>query len=83
MGPEKFFSSGMWIIPLIMMIVCMIFFRFGLFGGRGFRPPWQENDNKSKRQVRNEDSPIEILKNRYAKGELSKEEYDSMKNDLS
>ena len=35
-----------------------------------------------KKQAGKDESPLEILKRRYAKGEITKEEYEERKNDL-
>ncbi len=36
----------------------------------------------SSKEARKPDDPLEILKRRYARGEISKEEYEEMKKDL-
>lgn len=42
MRPENFMDSGMWIFPMIMMVI-MLLVVFGIFGRRGgFRPPWSQ-----------------------------------------
>ena len=74
MGPENFFSSGMWIIPVVMMILCFLFFRF-FSSKRNF---FGHNESKSE----TEDSPLDILKKRYAKGEISREEFEQMQKDI-
>lgn len=77
MGPAKFFESGMWIIPIIMIGLCFLGFRFFLFRGG------QKNMGQNQlRENDSEDTPLEILKKRYAKGEISKEEFEDMKKDL-
>ena len=75
-------SSGFWIIPMticvIFMIVMIIFFiRRGGMGPGKFM-------NSGNNASRNEDteSPLNIIKKRYANGEISKAEYDQLKNDL-
>ena len=74
MGPEKFFSSGMWIIPVVMIILCFLFFRF-FASKRNF---FGQNKNNSAI----EESPLEILKKRYARGEISKTEFEQMQKDI-
>lgn len=38
---------------------------------------------KNNSQSKNQETPLEVLKRRYAKGEITKEEYEQMKSDLS
>ncbi len=62
----------MWVFPLIFLVVMLIFvFRGGgwpMCGGR--------------RMHDREESAKEILDRRYARGEISREEYQQMKKDL-
>lgn len=82
MGPEFFGWGGMWwIFPIIFMGICVVFFMLRMFGRGGFRPPWQDSSRYSS-ESRESGTALEILKNRYAKGEITKEEFDQMKKDL-
>lgn len=74
MGPENFFNSGIWIIPIVMMILCFIFFRF-FSSKRNFF-----GHNRSKSAT--EESPLDIIKKRYARGEISKSEFEQMQKDI-
>lgn len=75
MGPE-YFCWGGWgvfpfIMPLVMFVVVMTILYFAFRRG-GDRPPWR-NDSVT---------AIELLKKRYAKGEVSREEFEQIKKDL-
>ena len=78
MGPGEFFSSGMWIIPVVMIILCFLFFRSGmmkrLFLGNS-KTGVSHDTNAS-------ESALDILKKRYARGEISRTEFESMKKDI-
>jgi len=81
MGPENFFKSGLWIIPLIMIILCFVLFKLKVFGKGGFRPPWQ-NSIGSSDENKESGTALEILQKRYAKGEITKNDFEQMKRDL-
>ena len=66
--PMMYYGYGGWFMWLIPVIVIAIAIYFIVQAQRG-------------RSVR--ETPLEILKKRYAKGEISKEEFDRMKRDLS
>lgn len=78
--PWMWHWGGMWIFPMIMFVV-MIIFIFLIFGSRGWRPPWWEPGGHNKQGGETE-SALEILKKRYAKGEITKEEFEQMKKDI-
>lgn len=70
-GPWEWFPL-MWIFPLIFLVVMLLF----LFRGAGW-------PMCSGRRMREEyGSAREILDRRYARGEISQEEYQRMKKDL-
>jgi len=64
--------TGRWIIPIAMMVLCFIVMR----GLRGCMTGW----SRCRHVV---DSAREILDKRYALGEVSKEEYEKKKRDIS
>jgi putative membrane protein len=73
--------GGWWFFPVIMCIIVMFFF-FIMFSKRGFRPPWSQGFDKHLGDSTDSESALDILKKRYAKGEITKEEFDQMKEDM-
>ncbi len=71
---------GMWIFPIVMFVIMLIFF-FLFFGRWGCRLPWW-NPGGHHRESGDSETALEILKKRYAKGEITKGEFDQMKNDI-
>jgi putative membrane protein len=80
MGPEYFWMSGMWIFPVIMIVV-MISAMYLIFGRGNFRSPWCGSD-QYRGLSKETESALDILKKRYAKGEITKDEFDKMKRDI-
>ena len=57
----------MW-IPLVVVIVLIIYFVTQTSKGNG--------------EKKSQETPLDILKKRYAKGEITREEYERMKHDI-
>ena len=79
---HTFWMGGMWIFPLLMMLIMVvaIFICARAFLGRDFRPPCSGQGNRM--QDRGE-SPTEIAKRRYAQGEITKEEFEEIKKTIA
>lgn len=80
MGPGRFWGGGMFIFPII-MIVFMLFIVFMVFGRGDFRPPWRDSGQYTN-TGRDSETALDILKKRYARGEISKDDFKQMKKDL-
>ena len=66
----------MWIFPFLFLIVIIVFMSVFFRGGRpgcGMR----DHDDAPR------ETPRQILDRRYASGEISREEYEAIKNDLN
>jgi putative membrane protein len=67
---QHLWYGGWWMFPMIMpiiMLVIVLIVLYSLFGRGGFRPPWHDRYSG-----RDSESALDILKKRYAKGEITK-----------
>lgn len=82
MGPENFFTSGTWIFPILMMVLCAVLLPTAFRGGGG--PPWMRRRDAHERPPSAETppSPLDVLKMRFARGEITKEEFEEMRRAL-
>ncbi len=77
MDPYHWYWHGfgfMWIFPLLFLAVFAVFL---------FRGPWWARRDRDRTEERQRESPREILDRRYASGEITKEQYEDMKQTLA
>ena len=78
MGPGMMGGFGWWWFMPILMILFLVLVIWAVVAlMRGVA--WPGNTDSASRQA---DSALEVLKRRYAQGEISKEEYEEKKKDL-
>ncbi len=70
-GPMWFFPMAMPVVMVLVLVLCLYF----MFGRSGARPGETPSGKDG-------DSALDILKKRYAKGEITKEEYEQIKKDI-
>ncbi|MFO7819509.1 MAG: SHOCT domain-containing protein [Halanaerobacter sp.] len=70
------------LMPLVMGGAVYFLYKKGVFGGMCHSKQHMITDNTHMDQVKNDSTPLEILKKRYAQGEISTEEYHKMKEEL-
>lgn len=82
MWSGNYFGCGMWLFPIMMMLM-MLFGVSRIFGrGGGFKPPWSQGSDRHHIESTSSGTALDILKNRYVRGEIIKEEFDQMKREL-
>lgn len=79
MNPEQAWWGGMWLFPVLTPILMVLFFAFFIYlftrRGNGI-PSWQDSYRPGRHEG---ESALDILKKRYAKGEISQSEFERMK----
>jgi putative membrane protein len=86
MGSEHFYGSG-WmmypgIMPIIILVVVLIIF-YMLFKREGYRQPGGDASDRRSLNGGDSETAMEILSKRYAKGEISKEEFEQITKDIT
>lgn len=74
--------GGWWIIFPIIALIVMLIFVFLMFGRGGGFMGMRGGSGMHNSESRESETPMAILRKRYAKGEITKEEYEEMKRDL-
>ena len=81
-----YFPASLFLVMFIIMAACLIYFyrkRKVFFNRRWFRHTWSRDWFTDYCRGRQGDSASEILKKRYARGEINKDRFEQMKKDIS
>ena len=79
MPHDYFWQWHLWVFPMFMPIFWIVIIGLCLyfvFGRRGAPKPWESGRSPEG------ETALDILKKRYAKGEISKDEFEQMKRDI-
>ncbi|MDZ7642599.1 MAG: SHOCT domain-containing protein [Desulfurivibrio sp.] len=84
MGPQHFWYGGWWGFPMMMPILMLVILLIAylVFRRGGYGPPCGGGAGNYYSHGREPESAVEILKKRYARGEITKDEFNQMKKDL-
>jgi putative membrane protein len=80
MYPEQYWSWHVWMFPMFMpvfWIVIIALCLYFIFGRNRAKRTWAPGPSFE------DETALDILKKRYAKGEISKAEFEQMKRDIS
>jgi putative membrane protein len=86
MGPEHFYGSGWWMFPSIMpiiILVVLLIILYMIIKREGYRQPRGDASDRRSLNGGDSDTAMEMLNKRYAKGEISKEEFEQIKKDIT
>ena len=81
MGHECFWGGGMWVLPAltpIIMVILLLIIVYLVFGQARFRTPRGPDNGR----MESSETAIEMVKKRYAKGDIEKEEFERIKKDI-
>ena len=79
MYPEHYWSWHVWVFPMFMPIFWLVIIGlclYFMFGRGGAKRPWEPDRSPEG------ETALDILKKRYAKGEITKDEFEQMKRDI-
>ncbi len=75
-------GNGWFIFPMVIMSLFIILIIISLFRKNSFVRPWFYHYDDFRPRGRSSETALQILKKRYAKGEIEKDEFDRIKLDL-
>ncbi|HXX57088.1 MAG TPA: SHOCT domain-containing protein [Thermodesulfovibrionales bacterium] len=75
--PSGFWAGTFFLIPIFFMIALWVSFIIGII----YFVRWVMSTGK-RPEMKSEETALDVLKKRYAKGEISKEEFERIKQDI-